>query len=67
MIVNFGTRRLQKGSTSYTLPIPPEWINSLGAGKGTPFNVETTTENSLKISPIQKVSQGQMNIMNLDK
>jgi hypothetical protein len=58
MIVQFGTRRLQKGSTSYTLPIPPEWINSVGAGKGAIFNIETTDENSLKISPLLKVSQG---------
>jgi hypothetical protein len=60
MIVNFGTRRLQKGSTSYTLPIPPEWINSVGVGKGALFNIETTDENSLKISPILKVSRNKL-------
>jgi hypothetical protein len=58
MIINFGTRRLQKGSTSYTLPIPPQWINSVGVGKGAMFNIETIDENSLKISPLQKVYQG---------
>jgi hypothetical protein len=51
MIVNFGKRKLQKGRTSYVFPIPPEWIKSLGAGKGATFNIETTDENSLKISP----------------
>ncbi len=51
MIINFGTRRLQKGSTSFVLPIPPQWINSVGASKGATFKIETTDENSLKISP----------------
>jgi len=51
MKVNFGLRRLQKSGTSFVLPIPPAWINSVGAGKGAAFNVEMQEDNSLRIIP----------------
>jgi antitoxin component of MazEF toxin-antitoxin module len=59
MIINFGTRRLQKGGTSYVLPIPPYWINSVGVGKGSVLNVETNEDNSLRIFPITRDAQRQ--------
>jgi hypothetical protein len=57
MNINLGTRRLHKGSTSYLLPIPPQWINSVGVGKGVVLNVETNEDNSLRIFPIQRNAQ----------
>jgi hypothetical protein len=35
MKVKFGIRRLQKSGTSYWIPVPPQYVNTVGAGKGT--------------------------------
>ena len=51
MTVQFGTRRLQKGSTSYVLPIPPIWVASMGVGKGSALTIEMLDDNSLRIIP----------------
>jgi antitoxin component of MazEF toxin-antitoxin module len=51
MKVKFGLRRLQKSGTSYVISIPPQWINSIGAGKGAAFNIEMDDDNSLRIIP----------------
>ena len=59
IVINFGARKLQRGNTSYILPIPPEWINSVGLGKGSVLNIETMEDNSLRITPIQKGAQVQ--------
>jgi hypothetical protein len=34
------------------LPIPPQWINTIGAGKGSAFNIEMDDDNSLRIIPV---------------
>lgn len=51
MKVKFGLRHLQKSGTSYVLPIPPQYVNTVGAGKGAAFNVEMLEDNSLRITP----------------
>jgi hypothetical protein len=49
IVIKFRPCKLQKGSTSYILPLPPEWINSVGAGKGSVLSIETNDDNSLRI------------------
>lgn len=51
MKVKFGIRHLQKSGTSFVLPIPPQWVNSIGAGKGAAFVVEMLEDSSLRIIP----------------
>lgn len=50
MILKFGKRRLLKGNSSYVLPIPPEWIISMGLGKGDALNIDLMEDNCLRIS-----------------
>ena len=51
MKVKFGIRHLQKSGTSFVIPIPPQYVNTVGVGKGAAFNVEMDEDNSLKIIP----------------
>lgn len=51
MIVKFRSCRLQKGTTSYIIPIPSVWVASVGIEKGAVLNVEMLEDNSLRIIP----------------
>jgi antitoxin component of MazEF toxin-antitoxin module len=52
MTVQFGVRHLQKSGTSFVLPIPPQYVNSIGAGKHSAFDIVMEGDNSLRIIPI---------------
>lgn len=57
IVIKFKPCKLQRGNTSYVIPIPPAWINGMGIGKGDVLNIETNDDESLKIYPTSKVTQ----------
>ncbi len=59
IVIKFRSCKLQKGKTSFILPLPPAWINSVGVGKGDVLNIETNGDESLRIYPILKDTQCQ--------
>lgn len=59
MRIKFKPCKLQRGSTSFILPLPPEWINSVGIEKGDFLNIETDADESLKIFPVSKDDKSQ--------
>jgi hypothetical protein len=60
IVIKFRSCKLQKGKTSYILPLPPAWINSVGVGKGSVLSIETNEDNSLRIAPAQRDAQSQI-------
>jgi hypothetical protein len=57
IVIKFRPCKLQRGSTSFILPLPPAWINSVGIRKGDVLNIETDDDESLRIFPIPKSAQ----------
>jgi hypothetical protein len=57
IVIKFKPCRLQKGNTSYVIPLPPAWINSMGVSKGDVLNIETNDDESLRIFSVQRNAQ----------
>jgi hypothetical protein len=51
MAIKFGNRRLQKGTSSYFVFIPPACIESMGITKGAKLAIEMLPDHSLRIIP----------------
>jgi antitoxin component of MazEF toxin-antitoxin module len=49
---NFKNRKVQKVKYSYLIPLPPEWVNSMGVSKGDLLKIEMQDDQSLRITPI---------------
>jgi antitoxin component of MazEF toxin-antitoxin module len=59
IVIKFRPCKLQKGNTSFSLPLPPEWIHSVGVRKGDALSIETNEYGSLIICPISKDPKSQ--------
>jgi|BarGraIncu01122A_1022018.scaffolds.fasta_scaffold09059_2 hypothetical protein len=51
MTIKFGNRRLQKGTSSYFVFIPPACVESMGIAKGAKLAVEMLEDYSLRLVP----------------
>ena len=51
MNFNFKNRKIQKVKYSYLIPLPPEWVNSMGVNKGDSLKIEMQDDQSLRITP----------------
>lgn len=58
MNFNFKNRKIQKVKYSYLIPLPPEWVNSVGVSKGDSLKIEMQDDNSLRITPVPVTFQG---------
>lgn len=61
MNFNFKNRKIQKVKYSYLIPLPPEWINSMGVNKGDLLKIEMQDDQSLRITPVPAYCQDEGN------
>jgi antitoxin component of MazEF toxin-antitoxin module len=54
---NFGNRKVQKVRYSYLIPLPPEWIKSMGIEHGNSVEIEMQDDKSLRITPAPQARQ----------
>jgi antitoxin MazE len=57
MNFNFKNRKVQKVKYSYLIPLPPEWVNSMGVSKGDSIKIEMQDDQSLRITPVPTCCQ----------
>jgi antitoxin component of MazEF toxin-antitoxin module len=54
---NFGNRKVQKVRYSYLIPLPPEWIKSMGIEHGNSVEIGMQDDKSLRITPVPVTRQ----------